>query len=45
MTPGGAAVSALQPVPDLLAGATVVALVPATTQLDRAAAMAWDFAR
>jgi hypothetical protein len=35
----------LQPIPELLAGAKVVALVPATAELDRAAAMAWDFAR
>jgi len=36
---------ALQPAPDLLAGTNVVALVPATGDLDAAAAMAWDFAR
>jgi hypothetical protein len=45
MTLGGTAMSALPPVSELLAGATVVALVPATAELDRAAALAWDFAR
>jgi hypothetical protein len=42
---GGSAMASPQAGAALLAGAKVVALVPATTELGTAAAMAWDFAR
>jgi len=44
-SPSGPALPALQSAPDLIAGTGVVALVPATGDLEAAAALAWDFAR
>ena len=42
---GGPALATSAPISELLAGTAVVALVPATTALDKAAALAWYLAR